>query len=71
MSKCNRDCFNCKFADCIIDDVSKYEDFMQKYRDASATVTGILPKAHTGKNTRKNMNKHYTSSCLYGVGKRQ
>lgn len=48
--KCDRNCFNCKFDDCIVNDVSPTERAMQRYRDASLTVTGKIPKAHGGKN---------------------
>ena len=46
--KCNRDCFNCQYDDCVIDKVSKAERDMQNYRDASITVTGHIPKGHYG-----------------------
>ena len=48
--KCNRDCFHCKYDDCIMDNVTKTERAMQNYRDNSLIVTGVLPKGHRGKN---------------------
>lgn len=47
--KCDRDCFHCKFDDCIVDDISKEEKEMQNYRDASLTVTERIPRGHYSK----------------------
>ena len=30
---CDRNCFNCVYEDCIVDDVTKEEEDEQKYRD--------------------------------------
>ena len=51
--KCDRNCFDCKYADCVMDDVSQVERNMQDYRDASIMVTGNIPKAHRSKNSHK------------------
>lgn len=48
--KCDRDCFNCKFEDCIEDTLSRTERETQDYRDASITITGRIPRGHRGKN---------------------
>lgn len=51
--KCDRDCFRCKYDDCITDTLSKDERDMQNYRDASLIVTGYIPKGHSsGKSNR-------------------
>lgn len=50
MPKCNRDCFHCKYNDCINDTVSKDERFMQNYRDKCATVTGTVMDSHGNRN---------------------
>ena len=44
--KCDRDCFNCKYDDCIVETVSEDERAMQNYRDNSLIVTGYIPKGH-------------------------
>lgn len=46
--KCDRDCFHCKYDDCITDEISKNERDMQNYIDASLVVTGYIPKGHMG-----------------------
>lgn len=65
MKKCNRDCFNCVFDDCICESVSKDERFMQDYRDKCATVTGKIPKGHRSSNNRGRKGGRYDSGMPY------
>ena len=71
VQKCNRDCFNCIFDDCVCDSVTKDEKFMQDYRDKCATVTGYIPKGHSsGKRNKGRIGRRYDSSILT-IGRRQ
>lgn len=57
MKKCNRDCFNCIHDDCIIETPTKEEREMQNYRDACATVTGRIRRAHGGGGSSKSKSR--------------
>ena len=54
--ECDRNCFNCKYDDCIADDITKEERDMQDYRDASLIVTGYIPKGHRSGKANKGRN---------------
>lgn len=45
--RCDRDCFHCKYEDCITNDVTTTERSMQNYRDYSYNGTMKIPKAHS------------------------
>lgn len=62
MTDCNHDCFHCDFPDCISDDVTDTEKYMQDYRDRVATVTGYIPSAHN-KGNKGARQKRYTSGA--------
>lgn len=64
MKKCNRDCFNCVFDDCIQESVSKDERFMQDYRDKVATVTGRI---HRGCRSVKRKGGRYESGMPFKI----
>lgn len=53
--KCNRDCFNCFFDDCICDSLSEKEREDAKYRDAVYMNYGYVPtgKGHTSKRKKQ------------------
>jgi hypothetical protein len=61
---CDKDCFNCKYDDCIIDGVFSEEREDISYRDKCALVTGILPLAHGSKKNRGRKGGRYTSDIL-------
>lgn len=42
--KCERDCFNCKFDDCIIETVTKEEREEQNWRDREYISYGFVLK---------------------------
>lgn len=68
MKKCNRDCFNCIHEDCIIETPTKEEREMQDYRDACATVTGKVYKAHSsGTKNRGRKGGNYDSRKPYKI----
>ena len=51
--KCNRDCFNCKYDDCIVDDVSLTERIEQMQRDINTqteTRSARFGRRRTGAN---------------------
>ncbi len=53
MKKCDRDCFNCKYDDCVVETVSQDERKMQDYRDKSLIVRGYIPKGHAGGSSKQ------------------
>lgn len=65
-AKCNRDCFNCKYDDCIVETVSEDERAMQNYRDNSLIVTGCIPKGHRDKH-RGRKGGRYDTDHFRGV----
>lgn len=67
MKKCNHDCFNCVFEDCICESVSKDERFMQDYRDKCATITGKIPKGHGSIRNRGRKGGRYDSGMPYKI----
>lgn len=71
MKKCNHDCFNCVFDDCVCDTVTKDEKFMQDYRDKCATVTGYIPKGHSSKKGNKGRKGGRYDSSILAIGRRQ
>lgn len=42
MKKCNRDCFNCIYEDCIINTITKEEREESEKRDINYTNFGII-----------------------------
>lgn len=58
--KCDRNCFDCKFEDCIVNDVSETEREMQAYRDQCAIVTGKpLPKSNRRNKRKQSKGRFY------------
>lgn len=56
MAKCNRDCFNCQFEDCVVDTMSSEERIETKERDKifiSSRTYGSLVKARPTRASRK------------------
>ena len=45
MAKCNRDCFNCTYEDCIVNDISSEERSEIKERDRKIIDYGSVIKA--------------------------
>lgn len=70
--KCNHDCFNCIYEDCINDTLLKTEREIQDYRDACIVVTGKMPKAHgSGKNVPRRGGRYTTNYFKLKEGKNE
>lgn len=62
MSKCDRDCFNCKYDDCIVSygDISKKERYEIRERDEKLVSQLNYGSLVIGKHARsKNRKKYY------------
>ena len=51
--KCNRDCFHCKYEDCIVDDVTITERIDQMERDINTQTENNIGK-YANKRAKKN-----------------
>lgn len=58
MAKCNRDCFNCTFDDCIVDELSKKEKLDATIRDINFTDYGTVALKARPARTRLRGGKH-------------
>lgn len=50
---CNRDCFNCKYDDCVVDNISSVERIEINTRDANSDTPPQYGRGHTNRRKRR------------------
>ena len=58
MKKCNHNCLECKFDDCINDTITSVEKMESNKRDRDFTNYGVVRMGKPQK-SRKNANRHF------------